>query len=1046
MRTHGAHPHRRAGRVGLLGHRGDAHPGPAPQSGAAGGGERPLAGRDGREARGCPRPGRPAAVRAPGAGRRAGPRMCRRAPLHPGRRLAPTGPSAAGGGREGGRSLRRVPPRRPRRVPRRLRLGPPAARPASRVRLWTAGVGRAGSDRTGAAGGEPGLLPHRGGPRAGPAAPRRRAGAGGGDRRRRLGHHRRRAQGDRGDELHRGDGRLPRVPGTAPPAHARDRAGAFPGGGPRRPPHLHRPPAAPAAGNPGHLLRPTGGGEDGAGRRRGPVAYVCKSAVPRPGGGPGRGLAQGRGRHQPVPDRSRRRRRPDRRHQRHRQPGEGRRRASGAEPQPRPRLAGNQRARHLEGVQPVKVPNGFQFAGLQAGIKPNRKDLALVYSQAPCSAAGCFTRNTARAAPVLDAEARLPASGMRAVVVNSGNANALTGPEGLRDVKAVCEAVARALDVPAGAVLSASTGVIGHRLPAAKIVAAAPLLAEALRPEPERAAEAILTTDTRIKMAARTLRIDGKDVTISAICKGSGMIAPSLATMIAVVTTDAAVGPSALAGALRRAMERSFNALTVDNDMSTNDAVFALANGLAGNQPLVDPGPELDRFAAALTEVCKELAKDIAADGEGATKLLEVEVSGAPSDGIAMELAKSVSGSSLVKAAIFGADPNWGRVLASIGARAGTAGYDVDPAGARVSVQGIEVYDRAPTGHDGAVLKARMREPEVRVEVDLRRGEGSAVAWGCDLSYDYVKINADYTSLIVPRPDGGVGKDDRLANYSPAFKQQLLVEALGYIRRFAGTRCVVKYGGAAMVKESLKKSFCDDIGLLRSVGLRPIVVHGGGPEITRTLEKLGGKAEFVDGQRVTNASDLKVVEMVLTGSINTEIVTLLNAQGIAHAVGLSGKDGGLIRARKLVSEGRDLGQVGEVTRVNKDFLEMLLQQGYVPIISPVGLGEDGQSYNINADTVAAEMAIAIGAQKLIYLSDVPGILKAGELIGQLTSADLKALIADGTIAGGMISKTRSILKVLASGVPSVHLIDGRVPHSIIGELFTDKGVGSWISA
>jgi len=248
-----------------------------------------------------------------------------------------------------------------------------------------------------------------------------------------------------------------------------------------------------------------------------------------------------------------------------------------------------------------------------------------------------------------------------------------------------------------------------------------------------------------------------------------------------------------------------------------------------------------------------------------------------------------------------------------------------------------------------------------------------------------------------------------------------------------------------MVKESLKKYFCDDIALLRAVGLRPIVVHGGGPEITRTLEKLGSKAEFIDGQRVTNAADLKVVEMVLTGSINTELVTLLNQEG-SHAVGLSGKDGGLLRARKLITEGRDLGQVGEVTRVNKDFLEMLLQQGYVPVISPVGLGEDGQSYNINADTVAAEVAIAISANKLIYLSDVPGIMKGGELIGQLHPKDLEELIKDGTISGGTIAKTRSVLKVLASGVPSVHLIDGRVPHSIIGELFTDKGVGSWISA
>ena len=694
----------------------------------------------------------------------------------------------------------------------------------------------------------------------------------------------------------------------------------------------------------------------------------------------------------------------------------------------------------------MKTPKGFLWAGMQAGIKPNRKDLALVFSEAPCSAAGCFTQNLARAAPVIDAEKRLPADGVRAVVINSGNANALTGPEGLEDVKTVCEAVAAALGVPAAAVLSASTGVIGVRLPAHKLVAAAPTLAGSLKADAVLAAEAIMTTDTRIKLAARTVDVGGREVTLTCICKGSGMIAPSLATMIAVVATDCAITPPMLAAALRDSMKRSFNALTVDGDMSTNDCVFALANGQAGNRPIADPGPELTAFSAALDDLCRQMAKEIAADGEGATKLLDIQVSGAPSEEMAIDLARSCAGSSLVKAAIFGADPNWGRVLASMGARAGTAGYAIDPADARVSVQEMPVYDRAPLAYDASVLKARMREPECKVQVDLRRGAASGQAWGCDLSYDYVKINADYTSLIVTRPDGGVAKDDRLSNYSPTFKVQLLVDALEYIKKFSGTRCVIKYGGAAMVKASLKKSFCDDIGLLRSVGLRPIVVHGGGPEITRTLEKLGGKAEFVDGQRVTNASDVKVVEMVLTGSINTEIVTLLNAEGVAHAVGLSGKDGGLIRARKLVSEGRDLGQVGEVTRVNKDFLEMLLQQGYVPIISPVGLGEDGQSYNINADTVAAEVAIAIGAQKLIYLSDVPGIMKAGELIGQLTTKDLEPLIADGTISGGMIAKTRSIQKVLASGVPNVHLLDGRVPHSIIGELFTDKGVGSWISA
>jgi acetylglutamate kinase len=697
----------------------------------------------------------------------------------------------------------------------------------------------------------------------------------------------------------------------------------------------------------------------------------------------------------------------------------------------------------------VKVPAGFRFAGLNAGIKPNRKDVALIFSDAPCSAAGCFTQNRAKAAPVLDCEDRLPAEGVRAVIINSGNANALTGPEGLKDVKLVREALAAELRIPPLAVLTASTGVIGHRMPVHKLTAIVPSLVANLKAEAEPAAEAILTTDTRVKMATRTVILSGKEVTLSAICKGSGMIAPELATMIAVVVTDCAISPGALAAALRSSMVRSFNALTVDGDMSTNDCVFALANGLAGNAPISDPGPDLATFSAALDQICGQLAKDVAADGEGATKLLEVVVSGAPSFEIAQDLAKAVASGNLVKAAIFGADPNWGRVLAAIGARAGTKGYAVEPADARVLVQGIAVYDRAPLGVDNSTLKSRMRSPEVKIEVELDsagKGPGTATAWGCDLSYDYVKINADYTSLIVPTDSGGVAKDDRLSNYSPNFKVALLVEALSYIQKFTGTRCVIKYGGAAMVKDSLKKSFCNDISLLRSVGLKPIVVHGGGPEITRTLEKLGGKAEFIDGIRVTSSSDLKVVEMVLTGSINTELVTLLN-QVSSNAVGVSGKDGGLLRARKLQAEGgRDLGQVGEVTRVNRDFLEMLLGQNYVPVISPIGIGEDGQSYNINADAVAAKVASAIGAQKLIYLSDVPGILKAGELVSELSAKDLEALLADGTIQGGMKAKVRSILEVLRSGVNGVHLIDGRVPHSIIGELFTDKGVGSWITA
>ncbi len=694
----------------------------------------------------------------------------------------------------------------------------------------------------------------------------------------------------------------------------------------------------------------------------------------------------------------------------------------------------------------MKTPIGFQYAGLEAGIKPSRKDLALVYSETPCAAAGCLTQNKASAAPIQVAREQLPSDKIQAVIVNSGNANALTGPQGLADVRTVMAELAAQLRIPTDAVVTASTGVIGHRLPVQKIVTAVPRLAQSLSPDPLRAAEAILTTDTRVKMADAQLTLGGREVTIAAICKGSGMIAPELATMIAVITTDAAIAPKVLQASLTQAMQTSFNALTVDGDMSTNDVVFALANGRAGNATISDPGKDLEAFQAALTQVCKKLAKEIAADGEGATKLLDVTVKGATSDAIAMDLCKAVAGGSLVKAAIFGADPNWGRILAAVGARCGTKGLPFDAGASKVTIQDVAVYAGEPLGYDASVLKARMRAPEVKVLVELGQGAGEAQAWGCDLSYDYVKINADYTSLIVQTPDGGVAKDDRLANYSPKFKASLLVEALSYISRFSRTRAVIKFGGAGMVKDSLKASFANDINLLRSAGLLPIVVHGGGPEITSTMASLGRVAEFVDGVRITGREDVKVVEMVLTGRVNTELVSLLNRSS-AHAVGVSGKDAGLLRVRKLAGEGgRDLGMVGVVTHVNHELLEVLLDKKYVPVVSPVGLGEDGEGYNINADSAASEIAIALKAEKLIYLTDVAGILVDGELVSEMSASALRAKLADGTIRDGMVEKARSVLRAIEGGVPRVHILDGRTPHSVIAELFTDRGVGTLVHA
>jgi acetylglutamate kinase len=697
----------------------------------------------------------------------------------------------------------------------------------------------------------------------------------------------------------------------------------------------------------------------------------------------------------------------------------------------------------------MKIPKGFRFGGVACGLKPSRRDLALVVSDHPAAAAGLFTINKAAAAPVQDARPRVPAEGMRAVLANSGNANALTGPAGLDDVSVIRSAVADALGVQKRAVLTASTGVIGARLPAMKIVTALPALVEQLGDHPDLAAEAIMTTDTRPKMAAREVTLGGKTAIVSALCKGSGMLAPQLATTMVLVTTDAAVTPKLLQEALARSVQRTIHMVSVDGEMSTNDCVLALANGLAGNPRISEPGPDLDVLEGALTDLFRELARAMAADGEGATKMMEVVVAGAPDEPIARECALAIASSPLVKAAVFGADPNWGRILATVGAKAGARGWPVDPFKARVALQGVPVFARgAPAEFDREALRGRMRESRIDVLVELAAGDARATAWGCDLSYDYVKINADYTSLIYQKADGGVAKDDRVSHYTPVFKKGLLAEALKYIAAFSGQVAVIKYGGAAMVREGLKESFAEDVTLLKRVGLKPVIVHGGAPEITKTLEKLGERSEFVDGMRVTDAQSLPVVEMVLTGKVNQELVALLNARN-AGAVGVSGKDGQLVRAEKIHHEsGRDLGHVGRVTAVNEKFLRMLLDGGYVPVISPIGLAEDGSGLSINADEVAAAIAVALGAKKLIYLTDVPGILESapdGDLVRQLTVPDLTRRVAAGGITGGMKWKAESILKAIAGGVERVHVLDGRQPHTVIAELFTDRGVGSLVS-
>jgi acetylglutamate kinase len=282
-------------------------------------------------------------------------------------------------------------------------------------------------------------------------------------------------------------------------------------------------------------------------------------------------------------------------------------------------------------------------------------------------------------------------------------------------------------------------------------------------------------------------------------------------------------------------------------------------------------------------------------------------------------------------------------------------------------------------------------------------------------------------------------------------KAAILAEALPYIRRFHGKTVVVKYGGNAMTDEALKRGFAHDVVLLKLVGINLVVVHGGGPQIEELLGKVGKKGEFVQGMRVTDSETMDIVEMVLAGKVNKEIVELINHAG-GKAVGLTGQDGGLIRARKLMLPSKDqpeqtldIGQVGEIESVDPEVIQSLLKSGFIPVVAPIGSGQDGETYNINADLVAGKMAEILRAEKLVLMTNTPGVLdKSGQLITGLSAREIDALFADGTLSGGMLPKISSALDAARSGVQSVHIIDGRVPNSLLLEILTSEGVGTMI--
>jgi glutamate N-acetyltransferase / amino-acid N-acetyltransferase len=395
----------------------------------------------------------------------------------------------------------------------------------------------------------------------------------------------------------------------------------------------------------------------------------------------------------------------------------------------------------------IQLPLGFRFAGIHAGIKknPNKEDLTLVHCPGGAVAAGVYTTNLVYAAPVAFDRQRTPSSDIRVVVVNSGNANACTGERGLSDAREMARLAAEAVGSKDHQALVMSTGVIGHFLPMERIAAGVFVAARQLAGDESSfaaAARGILTTDKGIKVASRTLELGGTMIRIAGMCKGAGMIGPQMATMLCVVTTDAALALDSAQSVLKTAVEDSFNCISVEGHMSTNDTVLLLASGAANKQPL--SGSDLARFQTALNELCVELARQIPDDGEGASHLITLEVRGCRAKEDARRIARTIADSALVKTAIAGGDPNWGRIVSA----AGYAGVPFDPAGVNLAINGSLLYERGgPVPFNAKAVSASIKENrETSVVLTLREGPASVRFWTSDLNVEYVRFNADYTT------------------------------------------------------------------------------------------------------------------------------------------------------------------------------------------------------------------------------------------------------------------------------------------------------------
>ncbi len=617
------------------------------------------------------------------------------------------------------------------------------------------------------------------------------------------------------------------------------------------------------------------------------------------------------------------------------------------------------------------VPAGFRFAGTRCGIKHARPDLGMLLCDTPAVAAGCFTQNKVRAACVTRNAALLPADNVRALVVNSGNANAMTGALGEQNNTRMAVSASHVLGVEPDQVLTGSTGIIGVPLPIELVEEAFAPLAKATEIDPRPFAKAIVTTDTHTKVAHTKVTLPGHEqpIRLLGVAKGSGMIHPNMATTFGFVVTDAAISPSRLQALLRATVDETFNAITVDGDTSTNDMVLALASGASGVH--VEGEAAQQAFAGALDGVLRALAKQVARDGEGATRLLEVEVTGAPSAAAARALARGVCRSNLVKCSAFAGQPEWGRVGMAIGQIAAELDLDVGPDAISISAQGTLLYDGSgpKLGHNTAALRSGLQQTEVRWTIDLGAGDGRSIAYGCDMSYDYVRINADESKQIEVSRAGGVSRNLTLAAYSPRLKHQLLCEGLAYVRRFTGLRAMVYLPRNEHLGDPVA-SLARDLELCLDAGLKPLAV--------------------VPDQ---NAVEMITEHMRKTGHFAASVAP-------------------------------DPVNIGN-----------LLDRGHLCLLTRSAPAPDA----------IVDLALKLGIQKLIALGVDAGLKDKHGLVQRLSPDTLLA-----GLERGRFDCNDPDLLVLARhaamrGVPALHIVDARVPHAVVGELFTDEGIGTLIT-